>query len=99
MRVLAIAAIAAVFAASAHADMIFKGDGVTVRLMESPWPAKVAALIQPQYVPRFMAAEVNFQGRPLQACWTLNAGNVVIIDEDSEAGEIPAVAFEPAKGV
>ena len=93
MKKLAIALLAVAMPAFSQ-QLVFKGENVTVRLLEAPCPKPVVDLIQEQHQAKFRQAEVVFQGKGYRACWTLVNWNVIVIDETGDAGEIPAAAFK-----
>lgn len=101
MRALhSVALLAAIVAFPASADeYVFRTKDVVVRLQEAACPAKVAQFIRDDAVPKFRVAAVVHQGRELLACWTLENGTVLLVDEEGDAGTLPASAFRVEKGV
>lgn len=81
------------------ADVLtFKDGSLTVQLLHGDCSPAVAELIQPEYVPLFRAARVEWEGREIAACWTLQGANVVIVDETGSGGGLPVMAFKPVPG-
>ena len=94
MRKLAV--VLALVASHAYADMAFKAEGIEMRLKEGKCThPKVLALLKDEWVPRFRQGELIYQGKPLQMCWTVSRpGQVVIVDEDGDAAEVPQGVFK-----
>jgi hypothetical protein len=101
MRALLI--VAALAAAPALADdMVFKDDNVTVRLTEAPCTRAAFQTVLAQVKPDpAKVAVVTHGGRYLAACWLAHpeSGNVVLIDEEGDAGLIPMADFKREPGV
>ena len=94
MRITAV--VLALVATQAYADMAFKAEGIEMRLKSQKCShPKVLALLKDEWVPRFRQGELIYQGRPLQMCWTVSQpGQIVILDEDGDAAEVPMGVFK-----
>ena len=94
MRITAV--VLALVATQAYADMAFKAEGIEMRLKSQKCShPKVLALLKDEWVDRFRQGELIYQGRRLQMCWTVSQpGQVVILDEDGDAAEVPMGVFK-----
>lgn len=87
-------------AAPTEYEFVFGRGSVTVTKQACTAPA-VASRIKPEFLPRFLAGKLIFDGKPVAFCWTPddnNPGYIVIIDEHGETASLPIKAFRP-KGV
>lgn len=86
--------------APAEYEFVFSRGSITVTKTACINPA-VTARIKPEFLPRFLAGKLVFDGKPVAFCWTNddgNAGHIFIIDEHGETVSLPAQVFK-AKGV
>jgi hypothetical protein len=101
MRYLVLAAALAVGSAIAGQEMVFTGDGLTVRLTLAPCehPALVAGLTAAgtQTPPR--AAWIKSGNIEVGGCWGTLEEKVLIGDEAGNGGYIPMAAFKPSSGI
>lgn len=76
--------------------------GLTVRLFSEPCASEIilaySALVAPGK--DYFRGNVTWQGKDYAACWAvLDANHVLVIDEDGDAGSIPAAAFKFIPGL
>lgn len=90
------AVVLALVASHAYADMSFRGEGIELRLLSDKCTSpKVLALLKEEWVPRFRQGKATFRGRVLEMCWTVSRpGQIVILDEDGDAAEVPQGVFK-----
>lgn len=88
------------FSASSFAGpvAVFKIEGLEVRAHQEPCEMPQVAQILAQFGPARKAV-VMFEGREVRACYALQGDNVILLDEDGDAGAIPAASFKEARGV
>jgi hypothetical protein len=97
MRALIVAALLA--AGPASADLVYKGDGANIRLMDTPCNDRVKRLILAEWQDRFKAGLAIINGRALRVCWVEDSpGSLVLIDEDGDGGRLPKEAFKDEPG-
>jgi len=82
---------------SVHAEKVwFRNPQITISLDtdKSCTNKTVLNMIQEQYHSQFKSAAVVWQGKALEACWMPLNGNVLLIDETGDRGEMSSRAFK-----
>ncbi len=102
MKTLSLVLSVAIFASSAQAGGLMRDErGNHVRTYDTPCTTKAGVFAELPDVlrPKFKAAEVLWDGKKYDACWTdLDPANVYVIDEAGDAGAIPRVRLVPEVG-
>lgn len=96
-----ILAVAAFVAGPALADvMVYKDENVSVQLADTECmkPA-LAAFLKEVEIEGAKAAQVQFRGKNLAACWGLIPDGVVIVDEAGSGGVLPTASFKRQQGL
>jgi hypothetical protein len=94
------AALLCAFSAQAAQVATFEAKGIRIVLMDDKCRLpELAQAMRAQTGQEPMAADVSFEGRPLQACWVPFQGAVVIIDEEGDGGSIAPSAFTKVKAI
>lgn len=82
--------------------LVLQTERITIRLAQKPCSEPtVLARIKPEARHEFQTARILWQGKWLNACWTiLPAGpGVLIVDETGDNGILPLSAFKPEETV
>lgn len=70
---------------------VHRDANVAVALFAEPCSSpKVKALIPAEWLAQFQLADVLWQGKHYEACWTPTDGGSLIVDETGDSGFIPA---------
>ena len=108
MRLLVLAACAACLCSPAFAadateiDLVFKQDGLSIRLTGADCPIPLPHIAIPQVIPdaQIKLAHVQAGNRDQLACWAVDAENdVLIVTESGGGGWIPLKAFKATNGI
>lgn len=84
--------------AEAVAALVYQIEGLKVTILSSPCSdPTVLSLVKEEFRSIMQAANVVFQDQFLNACWTYDMVNnvVVIVDQTGDSGSIPLEAFQP----
>jgi hypothetical protein len=100
MRQTIVAALLTLAASAAMpAPFARSSSGDWVRLLESPCPAEVQAVIPEAERDQYRAAKAQIAGKQFDACWNV-AGEVVhLYYADSDQGIVPMVAFHEDRDI
>ena len=100
-KLLANALVTAILVAScslapAASIVTFDSVGTSVTLHDTQCTSKkVLRHIPPEHHKVFYAGVTVFEKKRYENCWTLNGGDVFIVDEEGDMGIIPRAAFRP----
>jgi hypothetical protein len=84
------------------ADMIHKGDGFSVRLMQAECAIPPLALVflANGAVSQPKAAAIVIGTQEMRGCWAIDADNDVMVGDDlGRGGFLPMTSFKPVEGV
>jgi hypothetical protein len=81
-------------------DLIWQGDGVSVRFLAEPCQRASLVMILSQNSPApAYQAEVTIGSRSLGACWAELDDRLVLVDEDGDGGYIAKAQLKISKSV
>ena len=86
---------------STNSMVLSTPQGDSIRLFKRACESKtVVDQLKPEYVSKFQAAAMVYNGKSYEACWILTPdGNVVVIDEAGDVTPIPLSMFKVDPGV
>ncbi len=93
--------LAAMLVGTAHAGYVYRTDGLTLHLMDSPCTnAKVLDLLLDKYKTEFKQGVATVNGRQISLCWIESGKNeVTIIDEEGSGAALNISAMKKVSSV